>query len=370
MLSLRRIAAVTTKESRHIMRDPQSLFIVLLMPVIMMFIYGYALTTDVREVRVAFEDPVPTPASRAIIQALDATTFFNVACVYPAIADPVEFFRTQRVKAIFRLPADFGSALYNTNTQVPIQVLVDGSDANLGTILRNASESAIVKPVFRVLNREMPEPVKIRQRVLYNPEQRSAFYFVPGLMVIILTMISALLTSIALTREKELGTLAQLLISPLHPFEIIIGKILPYLVLAALDGAMVLGIGRFAFAVTVSGSILFLAGVSVVYIFVCLSIGLLVSTIATKQMHAMIAAMIGTLMPTIILTGFVFPVASMPIFLRWLSALLPATYYLRIVRGIILKGIGPQLLWQPMLIIAVMGVALVAVAIKKFRMTL
>jgi ABC-2 type transport system permease protein len=369
-LSARRVGAIMRKEGRHILRDPQTLFIVLLMPVIMMFIYGYALTTDVREVRIAIEDPASSPESRAIIAELDASTFFRVSGVWTAINDPQEFFRTQRVKAIIRFPADFVRLLRSGRTQAPLQVLIDGCDANLGTILRNAAETALVKPVFNVLNREMPEPLRINQTVLYNPEQRSAFFFVPGLMVIILTMISALLTSIALTREKELGTLAQLLISPLRPTEVIIGKIMPYLALAAIDGALVLGIGRIAFGVKVAGSHLFLAGISVLYIFVCLSIGLLISAIATRQLHAMIAALVITLMPTVILTGFVFPVASMPVFLQILSSLLPASYFLQIVRGIMLKGVGPLELWQPMAVLCGMAIVLTAVSIKRFRMTL
>jgi ABC-2 type transport system permease protein len=370
MISPARIMAIMVKESRHIIRDPQSLMIVVLMPVVMMFMYGYALTTDVTEVPIAIEDPAPSPASRIIISELDASTFFKVTSVRPAISDPVECFRTSRVKAIFRFPADFNAGLHTIGRQTPIQVLVDGSDANLGTILRNATEAAISGPVFRVLNRPLPEPLVIHQNILYNPEQRSTFFFVPGLMAIILTMISALLTSIALTREKELGTMAQLLITPLKPLEIIIGKILPYLGLAALDGLLVLGIGRIAFGVKVAGSSLFLAGVSVLYIFLCLSIGLLISALATRQIHAMVVAMVATLLPTVMLTGFVFPVASMPLFLQWLSRVLPATYYLAIVRGVILKGVGLSILWPQVLVLCFMTLLLLVVAVKRFRMTL
>jgi ABC-2 type transport system permease protein len=370
MISPRRTAAITRKEVRHILRDPQTLFIVIMMPVVMMFIYGYALTTDIREVRVAAEVPVPSSQSRAVVYALNASQFFDVVSVERVIPDPTEYFRRSRVKAIFRFSPAFASTLLSGGDQACVQVLVDGSDPNLGTIIKNAAEGAVLKPVFSALKREMPEPLVIQQHILYNPEQRSAFFFVPGLMVIILTMISALLTSITLTREKELGTLAQLLVSPLRPAEIIIGKILPYLALAAIDGSLVLIIGRIAFGVTISGSLLFLAGISVLYIMISLSIGLLISAMAAKQLHAMIAAIVITLMPTVLLTGFVFPVASMPVFLQWLSSIIPATYFLQIVRGVILKGIGPAYLWHQIVVLSVMALLLLVLSIKRFKMTI
>lgn len=367
--SIKRIKAITVKESRHIIRDPQTLFIVVLMPVIMMFIFGYALTTDVKDIRIAFEDPTPSFESRAIIQSLDAIKMFSVAAVENTISDPELFFRSNRVKAIIRIPHGFSRKLQRNGKIPAIQVLIDGSDPNLGVIIRNASEAAIVKPLCSVLKIPQPDIIGIKQNVLYNPQQKSAFFFVPGLMVIILTMISALLTSIALTREKELGTLSQLMISPVRPFEVVVGKIVPYMFLAAIDGLLVLIIGRIAFSVKIAGSPLLLAGASVLYIFVSLSIGLLISALAPRQTHAMIAAIVATLMPSVILTGFVFPVSSMPFPLQIISKCLPATYFLHIVRGIILKGIGIDLLWRSMVVLAIQGILLIAVSIKKFRMT-
>jgi ABC-2 type transport system permease protein len=368
MISLTRIRAILLKESRHILRDAQTLIIVLLMPVVMMFVYGYALTTDVKDIKIAIEDPSPNAESRALIQALDATAMFKVTAVANAISEPKEFFKETRVKAVFRIPATLSASLRTHAQPAAIGVLVDGSDPNLGTIIRNAARAAVVDPVLRSLHIEKPEVIDIQQTILYNPQQRSAVYFVPGLMVLILTMVSALLTSIALTREKELGTMAQLVVTPLLPFEVVIGKLVPYVILALADGALVLLIGRWEFGVRISGSVALLAALSVLYIIVALSIGLLISAITARQMHAMIAAVVITLMPTVILTGFVFPVASMPAALQVISGLLPATYFLRIVRAIILKGVGIDMLWKPVAILGAQALICIAVAVRKFRM--
>lgn len=370
MISANRLKAIIVKEALHIVRDPQTLGIVLLMPVAMMFIYGYALSMDVSEVPVAVEDPVQTVFSRAITRAVDATTMFHVVAVYNVVSDPEALFRSSRIKALFRFSSSFDSDLRSPARSAAVQILIDGSDSNLGTIIKNAADAVLVGPAVRLLNMPDPPTVTIHRYILYNPRQKSAFYFVPGLMAIILMMISALLTSVTLTREKELGTLAQLLVSPLKPAEILIGKLAPYLLLAAADGVFILVIGRLGFGVTVAGSYLLLAATSVVYIFTSLAIGLLVSTIAARQWHAMITALTVTLMPSVLLSGFVFPVSSMPVPLQVVSYVIPATHFLKIVRGIVLKGVGLDVLWQPLLVLLVEGIVLVILAVRKFRTTL
>jgi ABC-2 type transport system permease protein len=364
----RRIIAIATKEFRHIMRDWQTLMVILALPMFMMFLFGYALTLDIIKTPVLIEDPSPSQESAAIAEAIDATTLFRVAGTVHVAADPVEIFKKQHVKAIFRFAPGFAADLRTGRAQV--QVLIDGSDPNVGTILRNAVESLVLKAALGGLGMQQPAVVTIDQRVLYNQEQKSALYFVPGLMAIILLMISALLTSLAITREKELGTLEQLLVSPLRPFEIVLGKIIPYIVLAAIDGTLILLVGYGAFGVRVAGSLLFLAAASVVYIFTSLAIGLLISTIARKQQQAMLIVLPATILPTIILSGFIFPLASLPFALRCISALVPATYFLQIIRGVILKGVGLGVLWQPLCVLGAIGLFLIAVSVKKFRVQL
>jgi ABC-2 type transport system permease protein len=368
--SIKRIAAIIKKESRHILRDPQTLFIVLMMPVIMMFIYGYALKADFREMRVAVVDPCQSADTRHIISSIDATTLFSVVLVTTDGSDVEALFKTNRIKGLVRFPADFSSALRRKGAAPEVQVLADGSDGNAGTVARSALENIIQTETLRILGIKRPTIISVHGDFLYNPRQESAFFFVPGLMVIILIMISVLLTSITITRERELGTLSQLLISPLRPPEIILGKLVPYIFLAALDAVLIVFMGNVVFGVRVAGSLLFLAGATFVYIITSLAIGVLISSIAKRQQHAMILALLVTLMPSILLSGFVFPVSSMPLPLQFVSAVIPATYFLTIVRGIMLKGIGLSILWQPLAVLSGMGLLFIIISIKKFKSTL
>lgn len=369
MISPTRLAAISRKEVRHILRDWQTLIIVLIMPVMMMFLYGYALNADARDLPVAVEAPSPAPETRQIIGKLDAGLLFKVEVEAAATPDPGEVFRTHGVRALFRFPAGFARDLRRPGG-ARVQVLVDGADPNVGTLIRNAADPLLLEAVMDVLRLEPPRVLDLRTLVLYNPEQRSALFFVPGLMAVILLMISALLTSIAIAREKELGTMGQLLVSPLNPLEIIVGKLLPYIVLAALDGMLILAVGRLAFGVKVAGSYGLLALSSLAYVFTALSIGLLISTVAKRQQHAMFMALGATLMPTVLLSGFIFPVDSMPLPLQVISKVIPATWFLEIVRGIILKGVGLAELWQPLLILTLEGLLLMAASIRKFKVKL
>jgi ABC-2 type transport system permease protein len=213
----------------------------------------------------------------------------------------------------------------------------------------------------------LPAGITVSQTILYNPQQKAAQYFVPGLVALFLMMISALLTSLTITREKEHGTMEQLLISPVRPIEILVGKIMPYIVLSALDGLIILSVGRFVFGVHIMGRLLLLSVAAFVFIFVALSVGLLVSTVAKKQEHAMLMVMPPTILPTVMLSGFIFPVASMPVWLQVVSAALPPTYFLTIIRGVILKGVGISVLWPPLLVLSLMGIFLLALSVRAFR---
>ena len=362
-----RIRALIRKEVWHILRDWQTLLIVLAMPVFMMFLYGYALDVNINDVAVMVEDPSPSIETAELIRAIDHSSLFKVAGVVRFAGYPGEVFRKHQVKALFRFSPDFAANLRRPGSPASVQVLIDGSDQNLGTILRNAVEPFLQKSVLDLLHVPVPVSITVHQIILYNPQQKSAMYFVPGLMVIILMMISAMLTSLTLTREKELGTMEQLLVSPIKPAEIMVGKITPYIALAAIDGALILLVGYFVFNVVISGSLLLLSVASLIYIFTALALGLLISTLARKQEHAMMIVLPATIMPTVLLSGFIFPLPSLPLWLQGVAHIVPATYFLEIVRGIILKGVGLVQLWQPMLVLGCMGLFLVAVSVRKFQ---
>ncbi|MFW5774904.1 MAG: ABC transporter permease [Chitinivibrionales bacterium] len=368
--SFRRLTAITRKETRHIMRDPQALAIILLLPAVMMFLYGYALKTEIQDIAIGVAGQKGDPAVRHIVSSLNASELFRVTEITGPVSDPVTLFQSKRIRALIRFPANFAQKLASPGKQPVVQFLIDGSDPNLGTILRNAAQQAISTPALEYLHGYVPEPICIKQSILYNPQQKSALYFVPGLMVIILTMISALLTSVALTKERENGTLDQLSLSPLKPHDIVVGKLVPYLLLAALDGLLVLVIGWAAFGVTVRGSAVLLGAVSTFYIVICLLLGILISTIAKRQFHAMFITIVATLMPSVILTGFIFPVRSMPLPLQIISTLLPATHYLTIIRGIMLKAVGIGALFQPLVALCLMFTLLFTLTVVRVRRTL
>lgn len=365
-----RIRALIRKEVWHILRDWQTLLIVLAMPVFMMFLYGYALDVNINDVEVMVEDPSPSPESGQLIRAIDESSLFKVTGVVTSVAIPGDIFKKYHVKVLFRLSPSFAADLRRPSHPAMIQVLIDGSDQNLGTILRNVVEPFLQKTALSLLHVPVPTTITVQQTILYNPQQKSAMYFVPGLMVIILMMISAMLTSLTITREKEMGTLEQMLVSPIRSHEIMIGKIAPYIILAAIDGLLILLVGYFVFGVAIKGSVLLLSVSSLIYIFTALALGLLISTIAKKQEHAMLIVLPATVLPTVLLSGFIFPLKSVPLVIQWIAHAIPATYFLIIIRGIILKGVGLSDLWQPMVILCAMGLFLLVVSIRKFRVTL
>lgn len=364
--SLKRIVAVSRKELAHIIRDKQTLAIILIMPAMMMFLYGYALNSDIREAKIGVMDMDGSRMSRDLIRRLNASTLLEVAWEQKHWSTLEEKFKEQPLRAILQIPANYQRDLRREGGSQLIW-WIDGSDANIGTVLRNLGQPVLQEAVFKTLDRKALQPLDIRSHILYNPEQKSSYFFVPGLMAVILLMISALLTSIAIVREKENGTLQQMLISPVLPFEIILGKLLPYIFLAALDGLLILAVGRFIFDVHIAGSPILLAMSSLVYILTALSIGLLISTLAQRQHHAMIMALATTMMPTVILSGFIFPVASMPLPLRVILSILPGTWYLDIVRGIILKGVGFMEIRLPLTVLTLESLILFLVSWRRFK---
>jgi ABC-2 type transport system permease protein len=367
---LKRILAIVKKEFRHIVRDWQTLMIILAMPVVMMFLYGYALTTDLKDIPVIVIDPSISNEVRTIAGDIDGSTLFSVLGIIQTSDQPGELLKKYHAKMIIRFPVSFEKDLRRGGNGADVQVLIDGSDPNVGTILRNAIGPLLTKSALDLLQIKQPKVITTQPTILYNPQQRSALYFVPGLMAIILLMISAMLTSLTITREKELGTMEQLLVSPLHPKEIIIGKIIPYLAIASLDGVLIMLVGGIVFGVQIAGSIHLLAITSLIYIFTSLAIGLLISTVAANQQRAMMMVLPATMLPTIILSGFIFPINSMPIVLQIITCVVPATYFLEIIRGIVLKGVGITILLKPVLILSSLGVFFLIVSIKRFKVKL
>ena len=361
-----RMKAVAGKEFMHILRDWQTLMIIVAMPVVMMFLYGYALTLDLNEVKAVVEDRGMSSTSRTISQSIGGGTLLSVQAVLPVVSNVDSILHRYNARLLIRLPADLSQKIATGGT-IDIGAVIDGSDPNTGTILRSAAPVLIQKAVLSAMNSTAQTPLDMRVRFLYNEEQKSALSFIPGLMAMILVMVSAMLTSLAITREKESGTLEQLLVSPLHPFEIIVGKLAPYTALAAIDGTLIMCSGAAFFQVVPRGSLFLLAGVSAIFIIASLAIGLVISTIAANQRQAMLMVLPATMLPTMILSGFIFPLTSMPWPLQAVAHILPATYYLSAIRGIILKGATFQVIASDTAALCLIALILMVIAVKKFR---
>jgi ABC-2 type transport system permease protein len=347
------------KETLHLLRDRQTLAILILFPVVQVLIFGFAVRTDVRDIAIAIVDPAPDVATRRLRERIAASDRFHVVGVSSS-AQPLDLqFRRGSIRQALVLPRDVEGRI-GRGDSVPVQLLTDGSDPNTGGIMQSYA-SAIVDRWYR---EAVPGggglSIETAARMRYNPTLESAHLFVPGLVAFVLTIISALMTAISITREKETGTMEMLLVSPIRPTAIVAGKVMPYIVLGFVSVLLVLVAARTVFGVPLRGNLALLLAESVLYIVTALALGIMISTKVPNQRTAMIAALAGLMMPTLLLSGFIFPLDSLPSVLQWLSYAVPARWFLTIVRGIMLKGAGLATLWQETLILIGMTLFLLA----------
>lgn len=336
---MKRIKAVIIKEFAHILRDPPSLVIVFLMPLTMMFIFGYSINFDLDRVEAGVIDLSQTEWSGKLIKRFNNNKYFQIEDLRAGYADPVtageRMLRERKLKEVIIIPADFAEKIERGET-AEVGFIIDGSDSNVANLVHQYNENIVAS--FMSELRPIDELLKINTRILFNPELKSAYFFIPGLVAILLVMISALLTSLSISREKETGSIDLLFISPLKSVEIILGKTIPYIVVSVMVGAVILLFARFWFGVPFRGSLLVLFVFSLLYILTSLSLGILISTMAASQKAAMFATLLITLLPSIMLSGFIFPLESMPLPLKMISKIVPATYFLKIIRGVVVKG--------------------------------
>lgn len=360
---MRRTLALARKEVLHILRDPRSLAVAILMPLILVLLFGYAIDMELRRLPVAFLDRDGTPGSRDLVAALTGSDFIY-AIAHLANREQIEpLFRDRSAYAAVVIPRGYARALAK-GQNAHVQLLIDGADGSTAATVQNYLNAAILQANTRGAPASMGFGLDMRLRFLFNPQLESQTFIVPGLVAIVMMMICALLTSIAVAREKETGTLEQILTTPVHASQVIAGKVLPYTAIAALDATLILAAGRLVFRVPMMGSWLLLAMYSLEFLLIALALGLLVSTLVNSQRAAMMLALTMTLLPTIILSGFVFPVASMPAALQWLARIIPAYYYIRVIRSLMLVGTD----WFPMeaAVMAAMAVVLLGLAGRRF----
>ncbi len=361
-----RFSAIFRKEFRHIFRDPRSLMIAIMMPILMIFIYGHAIRFDIKNIKLGVNDQNKTSTSRELIEKFQRSGYFLIVAYPENQAQVEELFQKRKIKAAIIIPYNFSRTIMD-DFQTKIQVLIDGSDSNTATVIINYI-SIIMANVSGDLNYQIiRSPINVESRVWYNPDLESANFIIPGLVAIILMMICALMTSITIAREKETGTLEQILVSPIRPFEIIFGKVLPYVIIAFVDGALIVLAAKVIFGTPIVGSLIELTLLSIFYLYASLSIGVSISTRVKTQQVAMMGALIITILPSLLLSGFIFPIRSMPWLLRIISHVVPAKYYLDIIRGVILKGIGINYLWQQSLLLFILGTILLLISVARFK---
>jgi ABC-2 type transport system permease protein len=356
------------KEFHHILRDRRTLVILLILPVAQVLLFGFAVRTDVQEVRTVVVDPAPDAAGRALQAHLQGTDIFTVTGVVAGTAELPRLFQEGAIDQALVLPPDFGSRLGGLEA-VPVQVITDVADPNTGRAMQAYADNVIRG--WQAQRAGAP-PIRIapRVRMWFNPTQESVNLFVPGLIAILLTVVSALMSAISLSREKERGTLEILLVSPLKPWQIITGKVLPYMVLGFFNVASVLVAAWLVFQVPFRGSLALLLFESLLYVLASLALGVLIAARTSSQRTAMVGALMGLLLPTLLLSGMIFPLSSMPDWLSPLGHLVPGKWFLLAARGIMLKGIGLEVLWPETLILVAMTAVLMVAAVRAFDVRL
>jgi ABC-2 type transport system permease protein len=370
---VRRLAAVVVKELRQIRRDPFSLIMLIGLPAFMLVLFGYALNFDVRHVKLAVQDRDRSPSSRELIASFTHSTYFDLVAT-PEQGTPLEQLTERGVaRAILVIPEDYGRTLAQ-GRRAAVQLIVDGADSTMGaTVLGYAralvaeANAELVADAFAAAGRRPAPALDLEPRVLYNPELRSTQFLVPGLIGFLLMLTGVLSTALSVVREKERGTMEQLRVAPLRTWELIIGKTLPYLGISLLATFIILVAARLLFGVVIRGPHLDLLVAVLIYLTGALAFGLFISTIADTQTFAFQVGLITSMLPAILLSGFVFQIAMMPSWLQVITYLVPARYFLVILRGIILKGEGLTVYWQPLAALVVY--ALVAVVLASARLT-
>ncbi|MBN2523862.1 MAG: ABC transporter permease [Bacteroidales bacterium] len=366
---MRRFSAFVVKEFRHLGRDIRTVLIISLIPVIQLMLFGHVITMEIKDAGIAVLDPSKDEISTSIINKVLSSGYFRLETEMNSVTEIESLFRKGKVREAIVFERNFGKNLMKTGT-AHIQVITDASDPNTAGILDNYTRNIINTYLTERSIGKLSVFIDVQHRMFYNERLRSANMFVPGTIALILMLISTLMTSISITREKELGTMEILLVSPLKPIQIILGKVVPYMTLAFFDSIVIIAMGYFVFHVPVHRSILLLFGLCLLYIFLALSIGILISTISKTQQVAMIISLVGLMLPTVLLSGFIFPIDNMPKILQFVSIFMPPRWFLSALKDIMLKGVGLGYIWKDIVILISMLIGFILLSVKNFRIRL
>jgi ABC-2 type transport system permease protein len=358
------------KEFYHIMRDTRTILILLVMPIVQIILFGFAVTTEVKNTQVAVFDPSKDVVTQRIKEKFQASPYFTIAEELTDIEQINDVFKYGEIGLVIVFSDEFANNLLHTG-EAAIQLIADGTEPNQASTLTNYA-AGILSTYQQELMEQYNAPFQIvpGMKMLFNPQSKSAYNFVPGVMGMVLILICAMMTSIAIVREKEMGTMEILLSSPLKPIYIILAKAVPYFTLSILNLATILLLAVFVLGVPVAGNLFWLILLSLLFIFLALSLGLLISTIVDSQLAAMLASGMALMMPIMILSGMIFPIESMPEILQWISSIVPARWYIEAVKKLMIQGVEIQYVAKEFLILATMAGFLMLVSLKKFNIRL
>lgn len=357
------------KEFLHIIRDPLTLIIIILIPIIELILFGYVLSNDLKNEQIAILDKSKDYVTTEIVQKITSSGYFEVENNLQSEKEIESEFQKGKIKAVMVFEKDFAKNL-TAEMKADIQLILDSGDPNMANMIQFYLSSIIKDYQAEYNKKPIVMPIKAEINMEYNPELKSVFMFVPGLIGYILMLICALITSISITKEKELGTMEILLASPLPPYQIIVGKIIPYIIISFVNMLIILGISIFLFQVPIVGSLALLLAEGLLFISLALAVGIFISTISKTQQIAMMFSLVGLMLPTMLLSGFMYPISNMPKIIQIITLFIPARWFLVILKSIMLKGVGFAMIWQETLIIFVMTLFFVMLSIKKFKLRL
>ncbi|MDI6807935.1 MAG: ABC transporter permease [Candidatus Eisenbacteria bacterium] len=373
----RRIKPIVVKEFRQVARDKRTLGVLLFIPAFMLVMFGYALNFDVKHIPMAVYDEDRSKTSRDFASSFVHSEYFDLKYHLKSTREIDDLMGDEKIKVALVIPRDFSKQLLAGRDAV-VQVIIDGANSNtastavgyVSAVVQSYSTNILTSSLLRIGHAGFSMPIDYRPRVWYNPELKSEKFLVPGLIAFILMVIAVISTSLSVVRETERGTMEQIVVSPIKPTEFIIGKTIPYVVISLLATVAILAAGSVLFGVSVKGSYILLFVVTLVFLMAGLGLGLLISTIAETQQLAFMLAVIMTMLPTFILSGFVFPIRNMPIPIQAITYLVPARYFLAALRGIVLKGVGLPELWSQLvflLVFAALAIGASSVRMRRVR---
>ena len=353
---MKQFVSFVIKESRHILRDRRTMLILFGMPTVMMLLFGFAISTDVKDVRTVIVGSSLDHKTQSLVTALDASEYFHITAVVPVPADAERLIRGQEADIAIVFTSDFASK------REGIQIIADGSDPNMAQQYSNYATQIFSQ---HLISGVLQTPVLTK--LLYNPQMLSSYNFVPGIMGVLLMLICAMMTSISIVKEKERGTMEVLLVSPIRPILIIVAKVMPYLAIAFVDLILILLMSRYILDVPIAGSLGLIVLTSGIYILMALSLGLLISTIAEKQLVALLMSAMMLMLPSVLLSGMMFPIESMPAALQYLSAVMPPRYFIEAMRRLMIVGAGLESVYTQLLTLAGMTAFFLTVALLRFK---